>query len=161
MVNYKLLIDNEDFSCLINNASNSILKLYQNKRINYKKNAKKSTFVHNIYYQPHSKRLILILKSLKNIKINFKIKALHTVLPNLEQNSYDFIFHDAFSPSKQPELWSEEIFNYIYKILKPNGKLLTYSKSNKVRKNMLASGLTVCDTFDENKNVVGTMAKKL
>lgn len=155
------LLNNEDFSCLINNASDSILKLYQNKRINYKKNAKKSTFVHNIYYQPHSKRLILTLISLKNIKINFKINDLLSVLPKLEQNSYDFIFHDGFSPSKQPELWSEDVFSYIYKILKPGGKVLTYTRSKQVRKNMILSGLIVFDVFDDMNNVVGTMAKKI
>jgi tRNA 5-methylaminomethyl-2-thiouridine biosynthesis bifunctional protein len=82
-------------------------------------------------------------------------------LPKFKTCSYDLVFLDGFSPSKQPELWSEKVFSYIYKILKPNGKILTYTRSNIVRRNMSSSGLVVYDIFDENNNVVGTVGKKV
>ncbi len=157
----KSLLKNQDIHEYINANRKFFEKFYLNGRIIYKKTPEKSAFVHNIYYQPHSKRINKFLKLSKNLKITFKINDLQLELPKLEANCYDLIFHDGFSPSKQPELWSEDVFYYLYNSLKSGGKILTYTRSNIVRRNMTAAGLTIFDIFDEEKNVVGTMAKKL
>ena len=55
---------------------------------------------------------------------------------NLPQNHFDLIYFDAFAPNKQPELWEVPIFEKMYNLLKPNGKLVTYCAKGQVRRNM-------------------------
>ncbi|MHA6279792.1 tRNA (5-methylaminomethyl-2-thiouridine)(34)-methyltransferase MnmD [Salinimicrobium sp. CAU 1759] len=56
---------------------------------------------------------------------------------------FDLIYFDAFGPRVQPELWSEEVFENMYKGLKQNGVLVTYSAKGDVRRAMQAAGFTV------------------
>jgi len=63
----------------------------------------------------------------------------------LADASFDRIFFDPFSPSKQPEMWSEEVFQELFRILKKEGKLSTYSCAVRVRKNMKVAGFRVID----------------
>ncbi|MDR2639486.1 MAG: hypothetical protein LBC09_06610, partial [Helicobacteraceae bacterium] len=42
---------------------------------------------------------------------------------------FDIIFQDPFSLHKNPELWSEDFFADLYRLLKPSGVLTTYSAS--------------------------------
>ncbi len=44
---------------------------------------------------------------------------------------------------EQPELWTETIFEIMYKTLKPKGILVTYSAKGSVRRAMQAVGFTV------------------
>ncbi len=52
----------------------------------------------------------------------------------------DLVFFDAFSPQKQPELWTKEVFSRIYDSLKPEGVLVTYSSKGSVKHNLRESG---------------------
>lgn len=65
----------------------------------------------------------------------------------------DVIYQDAFSPRKNPELWSEAYFAQLYRILAPNGILTTYSQSAAIRKNALVCGFVVYDCV-HNENLV-------
>ena len=58
-------------------------------------------------------------------------------------DQYDIIYYDAFAPSAQPELWTKEIFNKMYELLKPGGLLVTYCSKGDVRRNMIAAGFEV------------------
>jgi tRNA U34 5-methylaminomethyl-2-thiouridine-forming methyltransferase MnmC len=42
---------------------------------------------------------------------------------------FDAIFHDPFSPARNPEGWTEEIAKKLFQVLSPNGRLVTYSVS--------------------------------
>ncbi len=53
------------------------------------------------------------------------------------------IYFDAFSPTVQPELWTREIFEKMYKALAPGGILVTYCSKSEIRRNMTAAGFTV------------------
>ncbi len=55
----------------------------------------------------------------------------------------DVIFFDAFSPDKQPELWTIDVFEKMIQVLKPNGYLVTYCAKGYVRRNMIAAGFNV------------------
>jgi tRNA U34 5-methylaminomethyl-2-thiouridine-forming methyltransferase MnmC len=59
------------------------------------------------------------------------------------ENTYDLIYFDAFGPRVQPELWTEDIFKIMYKSLKTNGVLVTYSAKGDVRRAMLSVGFLV------------------
>jgi len=60
-----------------------------------------------------------------------------------DENKFDLIYFDAFGARVQPELWTEEIFEKMYKSLKTGGVLVTYSAKGSVRRAMLAVGFLV------------------
>lgn len=58
-------------------------------------------------------------------------------------NEIDLIYFDAFGARVQPELWTEAIFEKMFKALKNGGKLVTYSAKGSVRRAMQAVGFEV------------------
>ncbi|AVR47437.1 SAM-dependent methyltransferase [Christiangramia fulva] len=58
-------------------------------------------------------------------------------------NSYDIIYFDAFGARVQPELWTEEIFQKMYRALKKEGVLVTYAAKGSVRRALIACGFVV------------------
>ena len=60
-----------------------------------------------------------------------------------DENAFDVIYFDAFGPEKQPDLWTEAMFNIMYKALKLNGVLVTYSAKGAVRRTMISVGFVV------------------
>jgi len=57
----------------------------------------------------------------------------------------DFVFFSPFSPSKVPEMWTEEFFRDIKKKMKKGAKLTTYSYARFVRENLKKTGFTLKD----------------
>jgi len=57
--------------------------------------------------------------------------------------AFDLIYFDAFGAQNQPELWTEEIFLKMYKAIKKQGILVTYSAKGSVRRAMQAVGFRV------------------
>lgn len=57
--------------------------------------------------------------------------------------NYDVIFFDAFSPEKQPEMWSQDMFEKIFKHCNPNAILTTYCAKGVVRRAMQSAGFVV------------------
>ena len=53
---------------------------------------------------------------------------------------YDLIYFDAFGPEKQPELWSEAIFQQLYQTAAPGGMLVSYCAQGQFRRNLRAAG---------------------
>ena len=60
-----------------------------------------------------------------------------------DENAYDVVYFDAFAPEVQPELWSEGVFQRMYRALRPGGVLVTYCAKGSVRRAMTAAGLVV------------------
>lgn len=56
---------------------------------------------------------------------------------------FDLIYFDAFAPSDQPELWSEEIFQMLYQTLNKNGLLVTYCAQGQMKRHLKWAGFTV------------------
>ena len=56
---------------------------------------------------------------------------------------FDVVYFDAFSPEKQPEMWSEELFENIYLHCNPGAVLTTYCAKGIVRRAMQAAGFVV------------------
>lgn len=61
------------------------------------------------------------------------------------KETFDCVFLDPFSPKKNPELWTKEFFQEIYKRMKPGAQLATYSCARIVRDNLKAAGFLVRD----------------
>jgi len=60
-----------------------------------------------------------------------------------EINEFDLIYFDAFGARVQPELWTENIFKIMYRALRNNGILVTYSAKGSVRRAMQRVGFKV------------------
>lgn len=60
-----------------------------------------------------------------------------------DENRFDLIYFDAFGARVQPELWTEEIFEAMYKSLKNGGVLVTYCAKGSVRRAMLKVGFSI------------------
>ena len=61
----------------------------------------------------------------------------------LFNEKYDLIYFDAFSPSKQPEMWVLNNFKKLYGCLNINGVLITYSSKGDVKRTMKEVGFNV------------------
>jgi len=71
----------------------------------------------------------------------FAIKKLKMKLQDVRlENEFDLIYFDAFSPTTQPELWTEEIFASMYRSLKPGGVLVTYCAKGTVKRALKSVG---------------------
>lgn len=80
----------------------------------------------------------------KNTKITIILKDLRESIKEINEE-FDAVFFDPFSPSKVPELWTQEIFEDIKKLMKPGARLTTYSCARWIRENMKNAGLKVID----------------
>lgn len=58
-------------------------------------------------------------------------------------DKFDLIYFDAFGPDVQPELWTEDVFERMYKSLNPNGILVTYSSKGIVKRALRSVGFIV------------------
>jgi len=56
---------------------------------------------------------------------------------------FDCIFFDAFAPIAQPELWTQDIFDAMFKVTAVGGCLITYCAQGEVRRKMQKAGFEV------------------
>ncbi len=140
----------------------NLVKFYQNKGYKNTSEQNKSTFLHNIYYEYLSRSYKNAKKVLKKSKIDLNIHAKDARrFIKASETKYDFIFLDAFTPSKCPALWSVEFFGELHKRLTNDGIILTYSNSAAIRNAFLQNGFFVGKTYDKDlKKFVGTIATK-
>lgn len=64
---------------------------------------------------------------------------------NSESQTFDIIYQDAFSPTKNAELWDKSHFQNLYALLKNDGAISTYSSAQKVRQTCQSVGFQVYD----------------
>ncbi len=89
-----------------------------------------------IHYSPWEQKMAITPR--------FQFTKSQTDFNDIEANNdFDLIYFDAFGPRVQPELWTENLFAKMYKALKPNGILVTYSAKGSVRRAMQSVGFLV------------------
>ena len=59
------------------------------------------------------------------------------------ENLFNLVYFDAFGARVQPDLWTEEVFEIMYRAMKENGVLVTYAAKGSVRRALQAVGFTV------------------
>lgn len=121
-----------------------------------------SAFLHNIYYHHLSKRNKNInFKAAQELfKLNFYINDARKTIKALS-GQYDYIFLDAFTYTKAPQLWSVEFIAELYRLIAPQGVLLTYSNSALVRNTLLENKFYVGKIYNKKTNkFIGTVASK-
>ena len=82
------------------------------------------------------------------ISENFTLEKRQTDLTSLPllttvAPSYDVIFYDAFAPEKQPEMWTQAIFNHLFAASTKGAVLTTYCAKGIVRRMMQHAGFAV------------------
>lgn len=75
----------------------------------------------------------------------FRFRKYHVFLEDYVADDvrYDCVYFDAFAPSSQPELWTEEVFRRLASMIIPGGFLVTYSSKGSVRRALEAAGFEV------------------
>ncbi|MEP0233681.1 tRNA (5-methylaminomethyl-2-thiouridine)(34)-methyltransferase MnmD [Roseibium sp.] len=68
----------------------------------------------------------------------------------------DAWFFDGFSPSKNPELWGEDLLKAAFKLTAADGTLATYTSAGWVRRNLQAAGFAIdkCKGFAGKREMV-------
>ncbi|WP_405565356.1 tRNA (5-methylaminomethyl-2-thiouridine)(34)-methyltransferase MnmD [Polaribacter sp. Asnod6-C07] len=96
-------------------------------------------------YQPEFDKIHSVSWDEKQlISDDFKLTKRKQFFEQIEDvNKFDIIYFDAFGATNQPELWTEAIFLKMYKALKKEGVLTTYSAKGSVRRAMQTVGFTV------------------
>jgi len=120
-----------------------------------------AAFEHNIYYQTQQSWASFdVCHGLGIIHWRFYKGDFRTVLLKLiaSKTDADLVFHDAFAPAKVPELWTVEIWQAYAQLLKPAGRLLTYSAMGAVRGGLLEAGFQLYKTPSLGQKNGGTMA---
>lgn len=159
---FENLLFNEKYIDYFNKDIINLYKAYKFSRGNKRSINKISTFLHNIYYRNISMRHKKALKPFKidDLLIDFKINDARVILQE-DRNVYNFIFLDAFTPTKCPCLWSFEFAKLLYSHLDDNGMILTYSNSANIRNAFLNAGFYVGKNFcEENNKYMGTVFAK-
>lgn len=78
------------------------------------------------------------------IQDNFRLLKHHNDLKDVSlQDPIDIVYYDAFAPTAQPELWTEEVFQFLKKAMKPQSVLVTYCAKGIVKRALRAVGFEV------------------
>lgn len=93
-----------------------------------------------------------------HVVLRFAFADLRKVVPGLEED-FDLVFHDPFSPSKVPELWTVDLFSCYHRLLTGRGgRVLTYSIATAVRGGFLEAGFVIYRTAAVGRKAGGTLA---
>ena len=75
---------------------------------------------------------------------DFSLSLHHKKIREFDSDlKFDLVYFDAFAPSKQPEMWTEEVFSHIYGLMLNNGILVTYCAKGDVRRCLESVGFQV------------------
>jgi tRNA U34 5-methylaminomethyl-2-thiouridine-forming methyltransferase MnmC len=78
------------------------------------------------------------------IRNGFILKKIECDMKQInQQDEFDLVYFDAFAPEKQPELWTKALFSRVYKSMRHNSILTTYSSKVTIRHNMENAGFLV------------------
>jgi len=74
----------------------------------------------------------------------FHLKKIQTDFRDFDfPDKYDVVYYDAFAPDKQPEVWSQELFDKIFSAMNPGGIITTYCAKGNIRRMMRQAGFSV------------------
>ncbi|HDP80972.1 MAG TPA: hypothetical protein ENN21_09045 [Spirochaetes bacterium] len=82
------------------------------------------------------------------------------LVPGFEEGMFDAVFHDPFSPAKNPELWTVEFFKVVHRAMGPDAVLTTYSSALHIRRALLDAGFQIGKGPPVGKKREGTLAAK-
>jgi len=137
-------------------------KLSRKRQVKYYITTPETSFLHNIYYGSvsHRNKNERIIKYCNDLlDIDLCICDVRTIICELK-GPYNYIFHDPFTPSILPSLWTADLFGEIHRMLDDNGNLTTYTSSSAVRSGMIEAGFSIGTTNPVGRKSSGTIAYK-
>ncbi|HYW34980.1 MAG TPA: tRNA (5-methylaminomethyl-2-thiouridine)(34)-methyltransferase MnmD [Balneolaceae bacterium] len=113
--------------------------------------ATKLNYADYLNYPPFARKLSPVFDQLKpginsfSIVSGIKLSIFNGFFDDYEPGdlSFDFIFHDAFSPRANPELWQASVFKRLLSWSDPRALLSTYCAASKPRGAMAHAGWKV------------------
>jgi tRNA U34 5-methylaminomethyl-2-thiouridine-forming methyltransferase MnmC len=123
--------------------------LFNQQKINYQTIELNPLSLQEVSQLNYSQKIFLQIHECaweKQVVINeyFTLHKINQSLLNYIANKpVHLIYFDAFDPKSQPELWTVPVFENMYKMLAPNGLLVTYSSKGSVRRAMMDVGFKV------------------
>ena len=96
----------------------------------------------------------------KNISLKILLGDARETIKQLKDNYFDAIFLDPFSPKTSPEMWNTNFLKEIYRVIKENKILATYTCARMVRENLKQAGFSYDDGPIVGRRGPGTVAWK-
>ncbi|HLC88721.1 MAG TPA: MnmC family methyltransferase [Candidatus Nanoarchaeia archaeon] len=96
----------------------------------------------------------------KKVSVKLILGDAREEVKKLEKEYFDAIFYDPFSPKTMPEMWTEELFKEMYRVMKGSAILATYTCARIPRENMAKAGLVYDDGPIVGRRGPGTIATK-
>lgn len=117
------------------------LSLDLTSKLNYSELSAESNVIFDTIHKAAWNSFVEISSSFRINKINGDF----TDLKCWEKSNeiFDLIYFDAFAPDKQPDLWTQNIFDYIYRLTSINGVFVTYCAKGVVRRMLQKAGFIV------------------
>lgn len=119
-------------------------------------------FLHKVYYTTVSGQYNcneFFNSSFNNVTLKLFVNDARRIV-GLLKDSFDLIFLDPFSPNKSPELWTVDFLKELYRLLNPDGILVSYSSSFSVVGALKEAGFFVGNTKPVGRKSPGTIATK-
>ncbi len=115
-----------------------------------------------INFFKHYKKLSPSVLAFKegNVVVKLLIGDARERVKELKDDHFDAVFFDPFSPKTAPEMWTEELFGEVWRVMNKDAILATYSCARMVRDNMSAAGLLYDDGPIVGRRGPGTIATK-
>lgn len=98
--------------------------------------------------------------SLKNINIYLHFNDARKSIVAFNNELFDCVYHDPYSPAKNPELWTVQFFKHIYRCMKDEAILTTYSSAIHIRAAMKQVGFYISRGPSVGNKKEGTLAYK-
>lgn len=95
-----------------------------------------------------------------NVSVKVLLGDARETCKTLPENYFDAVFFDPFSPKTAPEMWQENFFAEMHRVMKKTAILATYSCARMVRENMSKAGLLYDDGPIVGRRGPGTIATK-
>ena len=94
------------------------------------------------------------------VKVKLLLGDAREEVKKLAGEYFDCVFYDPFSPKTSPEMWTEELFKEMFRVMKRTAILATYSCARLGRDNMSKAGLFYDDGPCVGRRGPGTVATK-
>lgn len=121
----------------------NLLSLQQFSMLNYGFMETERHIFLNWYKQnPHIKQGGIFTLTI-NEHISLTLVVGEATVQSLLQNHFNVVYHDAFSPDANPELWTLSFFSKVQNAMCSGGKLSTYSAKGSVRRTLISAGFIV------------------
>jgi tRNA U34 5-methylaminomethyl-2-thiouridine-forming methyltransferase MnmC len=136
--------------------------------VSLEKNPKAIEYIHAVFADKEQQRLYEIIQKLPKEKRivgdNYSMILLagdaRQTVRALEDSHFHAIFHDPYSPAKNPELWTLEFFRELFRTAKDGCVLTTYSSAPQIRAALVEAGFIVGKGPGMGKKREGTIAAK-